>query len=194
MARTTMFSAGYGALVLTKRFFQPTEIDQETDRNMSFSEALEFAKENCPGGFPSNADHFHAVVSPLGELCDVYSENEVSGLNIWDAINCAPAAPTNPDYRYGVKMPRHGKYRAVLFHLPDEAEIVVMRHSELFCNLEDAVSFIAADNTWKCLEIDNLIPVIVGPSDRLFDSNGDRLIGQVRQTLQNRIQKPTMKM
>lgn len=193
MMRTTMFSAGYGALVLTKRLFEPTEIDQETDRNMSFSEALEFAKESCPGGFPSNAAHFHAVVSPLGEMIAVYSENDVTGLNIWNVINCAPAVPTNPDYRYGVEIPRHGKYRAVLFQLPNEGEIVVMRHSELFSNLEDAVSFIAADNTWKTLEVNNLITVIIGPSGRLFDSNGDRLIGQVRQTLQSRIKKPPMK-
>lgn len=193
MMRTTMFSAGYGALILTKRFFQPTEIVQETDRNMSLSEALEFAKENCPGGFPNDAAHFHAVVSPLGELLAVYSENDATGLNIWNAIDCAPTAPANPDYRYGVAIPSHGKYRAVLFQLPDEAAIVVMRYSELFSNLDCAVSFIATDSSWSSLEVDNLAPVILGPSDRLFHPNGDRLTGQLRQKLQCRIQKPTMK-
>lgn len=193
LERTAAFSAGYGALVLTKKVFEPTDIIRETERNLTYLQALDVSQEDCTTGFPADAAHFHAVVSPLGELLNVYSDNDVTSLKIWNAIDSAPAISTDPGCRYGIAVPRGGKYRAVVFHLARNKEIVIMRHSGLFSDVNNAVSFLAANNSWQGLEVDNLFPVILGPSDRLFDAEGNRLLGPVRQMLQDRVVKPTLK-
>lgn len=173
-------SQGYGSIALIKRKHRPALVLLETPRNLEIRCAQFKICQLRPNGIDQDTAYYHAVVTPEGTLMKHFALNNSMNFRVKDVVDATLGGKWNGDFTYGIQIPRHGYYKAIILHVPPGGKPSIFRQSDLHQKLGQAIHFHRLFGSYRSLDIHHLYKVIIGPGSRLFTAKGKRLKGTLR--------------